>query len=103
MSAIQIEPSGNCALSYNFTGSQFAAYTQFANPQKQLGVAGAPFGMVAADINGDGIINAIDRVEVNNATGSLGYLLPDASLDGIVNAVDRVMVRNNTFRVTQVP
>lgn len=103
MSAIRIEPSGNCALSYNFTGSQFAAYTQFANPQKQLGVAGAPFGMIAADINGDGIINAIDRVEVNNATGSLGYLLPDASLDGIVNAVDRVMVRNNTFRVTQVP
>lgn len=103
MSAVRVAPSGNCSLTYNFTGSNFAAYAEFGEPQKRLGAPGAPFGMVAGDANSDGIINAVDRVAVNNASGSQGYLLPDASLDGIVNAVDRVMVRNNTFRVTQVP
>ncbi len=103
MSSVLITPTNVCGVAYDFTGSLASAYTQFMDAQKQLGTAGAPYGLVAGDANGDGIVNAGDRVLINNASGQTGYLLEDLSLDGIVNAVDRVRVRNNVFYVTQVP
>lgn len=101
-------PSGECLASYDFTDSAAA----FMYPPEggfymisQIKIDTSPntWGMVAGDLNVDGIINSTDRVEAVNNSGSLGYLRFDCSLDGIVNAVDRVTTQNNTFRFSQVP
>lgn len=101
-------PTGECLQSYDFTNPA----TAFMYPPdmgfymiSQIEVDTSPetWGMVAGDLNMDGIINSTDRVEAQNNTGSLGYLRFDCSLDGIVNAVDRVTTQNNTFRFSQIP
>lgn len=50
-----------------------------------------------------GIVNAVDRATVRNASSTMGYTPADVTLDGIVNAADRVAVLNNRFAVGQVP
>ncbi len=51
--------------------------------------------MVAGDVNGDGLINAADRVQVRSEAGS-GVWSSDVTGDGEVNAQDRNIVdRNN--------
>lgn len=101
MSRVRVAPDTLCTLSYNFTSSLPAAYTQFMNAQKQLAVS--VFGLISGDVNADGIVNANDRVLINNTAGQIGYRAEDISLDGIINALDRVRVRENAFFVSQVP
>ena len=48
------------------------------------------WGMIAGDVDQNGIISAADRVEVFTSSG-FGYLDEDVDLSGIINAVDRVI------------
>jgi hypothetical protein len=49
---------------------------------------------LAGDVNGDGIVNIVDKVLVRNAFGSTGEVDEDVNCDGVVNIVDKVIVRN---------
>lgn len=103
MSAVPAVLSPNSSTQYDFTTGQGQAFSSFQLPMVQVATSPDVFAMASGDENQDGIVNATDRVNVRNASGSLGYLSADLSLDGIVDAVDRVLVRNNTFKATQVP
>ncbi len=52
---------------------------------------------LAGDVNGDGIVNIIDKVMVRDAfgqSGEPGSIAADVNLDGVVNIIDKVIVRN---------
>lgn len=115
MSAIPVPiggTNGPCQMAYDFTPAQNTSYWTFQLPQISLNfnpqeqgplIFHPPFGMAAGDINGDGVVNATDRVATQADKGLLGYRATDLSLDGAVNATDRMLVRNNTFKATQIP
>jgi len=101
MSSSKLQPDQNCTSSHDFTTGRQQAYSVIVSPMKEL--APGLYGMVAGDVNIDGVINAPDRVAVRNATGAVGYTDTDVTLDSIVGAADRVAVQNNRFRISQVP
>lgn len=103
MSATPLLLLQNSSAQYDFTTSQGQAISGWDMPMVQVASSPDVFAMVAGDVSGDGIINAVDRVAISNGSGTLGYTSLDANLDGIVNAVDRTIASNNTFRGTQVP
>ncbi len=52
---------------------------------------------ISGDINGDGVVNIIDKVMVRNAfgqSGTPGWIEADVNRDGVVNIIDKVIVRN---------
>lgn len=87
---------------HDFTPAQSQAYMQFQMPMNEV-IPGTFHGTVAGDAWPDGDVDAIDRIEICNSLGMMGYLPGDVNLDGIVNASDLVLAQINTFRVTQVP
>ncbi len=91
---------GRATAGWDFRQGVGRAYQQFQAGQKQVGSVAV---MVGGDVDGDGIINARDRVKSRNALFGIGYVSSDVTLDGAVNASDRTMIRNNVFWVTQVP
>jgi fibronectin type 3 domain-containing protein/photosystem II stability/assembly factor-like uncharacterized protein len=101
MSAVPIPLSIGSSSLYTFTISQAQAYIISMPSMRQLGTG--IYGLSAGDVNGDGVINATDRVAVINAYGMFGYRVEDVSLDGIVNALDYVLTNNNQFITSQVP
>ena len=59
------------------------------------------FGVLEGDVNGDGIVNALDFLAVTNdsgfGTGQSGFnFRADVTCDGIVNALDFLIVRNRS-------
>ncbi len=51
----------------------------------------------AGDVNGDGVVNIVDKVLVRNAFGQggdPGWIPADVNRDGVVNIIDKVIVRN---------
>ena len=46
----------------------------------------------ASDVNGDGIVNILDLVQVSNAFGQRGQVPEDVNGDGVVNIQDLVWV-----------
>jgi hypothetical protein len=51
----------------------------------------------AGDVNGDGVVNIIDKVQVRNhfgESGNPGWIDADVNCDGVVNIIDKVKVRN---------
>ncbi len=101
MSSQRINTDQSCTASHNFTTGQEQAYSIFAVPMKE--VATGVYGMIAGDVQHDGVVNAPDRVAVRNATGTTGYVDTDLSLDSIVGAADRIAAQNNRFQLSQVP
>ncbi len=91
---------GRAMAGWDFRQGVGRAYQQYRAGQKQVGSVAV---MVGGDVDGDGIINARDRVKSRNALFNVGYDSSDVTLDGTVNASDRTMIRNNAFWVTQVP
>lgn len=52
---------------------------------------------LAGDVNSDGVVNIVDKVEVRNAfgqSGDPGWIPADVNVDGVVNIIDKVIVRN---------
>ncbi len=52
---------------------------------------------LAGDVNGDGVVNIVDKVDVRNNFGKKGipgWIDADVNVDGVVNIVDKVIVRN---------
>ncbi len=61
-------------------------------------VVNGVFALVPGNVNADHIINASDRAIVRNSTANVGYSFVDFDGNGIVNAVERVTTRNNLYR-----
>lgn len=99
MSAVKVAGGTTANIQYDFTGST-AVFSPSAAGSKLL--VGSIYGMMGGDVDGNGIIDVVDRTEITNHPG-YGYTVFDISLDGIANAIDRVLARNNVFHVTQVP
>lgn len=59
--------------------------------------------LISGDINGDQIINAVDRSEVWNSRNMSGYILQDANLSRISDAADRSKIWNNRNLAGEVP
>ncbi|MDW3647600.1 MAG: hypothetical protein R8P61_11080 [Bacteroidia bacterium] len=70
--------------------------------QNDLGASGKK-GMVCANANGDGVIDALDRGIFWNFRSTSGYDLHDANCDGVTDALDRGAGWNNRSRSEQVP
>jgi hypothetical protein len=49
---------------------------------------------LAGDVNGNGVVNIIDKVMVRNAFGSSGPNPADVDCSGVVNIIDKVIIRN---------
>ncbi len=52
---------------------------------------------LAGDVDGDGVVNIIDKVEVRNAfgqSGDPGWINADVDCNGVVNILDKVIIRN---------
>jgi hypothetical protein len=52
---------------------------------------------LAGDVNGDGAVNVLDKVQVRNffgQSGAPGFVDADVNCDGAVNILDKVAVRN---------
>lgn len=52
---------------------------------------------LAGDVDGDGVVNILDKVEVRNAfgqSGDPGWINADADCNGVVNILDKVIIRN---------
>ena len=81
-------------ITYNFTSASTQAYGS-----NQIGVDASPirFAVYSGDVNQDGIIDASDLSQVENAADvSLsGYVATDVTGDNIVDASDVSFVENN--------
>jgi hypothetical protein len=98
MSSISIPLSVSTQL-YNFTTGQNKAYG--IDPMKDLG--GGIYGLIAADTDGSGTVNATDRSNAWNQRNFSGYFGTDVDLSGTVNVTDRSVVWNNRNLSTQLP
>ncbi len=98
VSALPVSFAGS-AISYNFTGSNSQA---FGSNQKQLG-AGI-YGIYAGDVNGDGAIDGLDMIGVENDAfvAATGYILTDVNGDGVVDGLDMILVENNSISAISV-
>jgi hypothetical protein len=80
-------------LSYNFSTD----FTQaFGDNLKHLGEG--IYGLYAGDINGDGAVDALDMIPLeNDAAGFVtGYINTDVNGDGSIDALDMILVDNNS-------
>lgn len=103
MSSIPIVLSQNNSEQYDFTTSQNQVFTTGSSSMVQVASNPDIFAMVAEGVHQDGIVNAIDRVDVYNSVGLAGYLSEDLNMDGNVDATDRTIVTRNTFRTVDIP
>jgi hypothetical protein len=80
-------------IEYDFSSGIVQA---FGNNLKDLGEG--LFGMYAGDTNGDGIISALDLIEIGNqaANFSSGYINTDVNGDGVIDALDLIITDNNS-------
>jgi hypothetical protein len=80
------------SISYNFTNAANKAY---GNQMKDLGEG--IFGIYAGDVNTDGHINLTDiNTTASAATAfATGYVATDANGDGSIDALDLILVDNN--------
>jgi len=86
ISASQLIESGDI-YSYDFTDDAIKAY---GGVDAQADLGNGLFGMIAGDLNADGIINGIDHS--NNwilDSGAFGFIMSDANLDIEVNNQDK--------------
>ena len=79
-------------ISYNFTTADsqaFGSNLQFLN----TGI----YGVFSGDSNGDGAVDGLDMIEIDNDAAGFnsGYLVTDLNGDGAVDALDLIMVDNN--------
>jgi len=98
MSSISVPLSISTQL-YNFTTGQNKAYG--IDPMKDLG--SGIYGLITADTDGSGTVNAADRSNAWNQRNLSGYFGTDIDLSGTVNAADRSEIWNNRNLSTQVP
>ena len=88
------------ASTYDFTGSASQAYG--IGGMKQVGPAA--FAMWAGNAaNGDGLVNAEDRLIVKFNLGAVGYNVADLNRDGSVGPDDAALVRAATGTETTLP
>ena len=59
--------------------------------------------MISADVNGDGVVDALDRGELWNNKSTNGYNKHDANMDGVTDALDRGIGWNNRSKTEQLP
>jgi hypothetical protein len=92
VSAAPLTFSGS-PLSYNFTLNEHQA---LGNNLKQLGEG--VFGIFSGDTNGDGAVDALDLIDLENdaANFATGYLFTDLNGDGSVDALDMILADNNS-------
>ncbi len=86
---------------YDFTTALAQAYMSFQNPMNAVG-AGV-YGMVAADVDRNGLVDAVDRASILSTMSLMGYNDEDANMNGTVDLPDDTLSINNAFRATQVP
>jgi len=98
MTANKVTLSGLPTL-YDMRTDQSKTYGTSA--MKDLG--GGFFGMITADTDGSGTVNASDRSNTWNERNLSGYYGTDVDLSGTVNAADRSATWNNRNISTQVP
>jgi hypothetical protein len=99
MSASPVALSGGTSpVAYDFSTGQAKAFGT-----TPMALAGTNYALISGDPNGDGLVNALDRVATRNNLGVGTYNAADVNLDGIVNALDRVVTRNNLGLASQVP
>ncbi len=90
-SAAPISFAGS-SISYNFTDAASKAY---GNNQKDLGEG--VFGLYAGDANQDGYISATDINLITSMASSFatGYIACDINGDGVIDALDLIQADNN--------
>jgi len=90
-SAVPVSFSSNI-ISYNFSNAVTNAY---GNNLKDLGEG--VYGLFAGDANQDGLINEADIDMISTAAQQFttGYVTPDINGDGMVDAVDLILTDNN--------
>ena len=98
MSSISVPLSISTQL-YNFTTGQNKAYG--IDPMMDLG--GGIYGLITADTDGSGTVNAADRSNAWNQRNLSGYFGTDVDLSGTINAADRSEIWNNRNLSTKVP
>lgn len=76
-------------ISYNFTTEQTQA---FGN---NLILKAGFWCLISGDVDGNGIINAVDRAFAWNLRNSSGYFPEDVNGDGLIDAQDRGIIWNN--------
>ncbi len=99
MTANSVALNMNSTTSLNFTTSGLGTWG--VNAQGSLG--GNILGLVAADVDVSGLINAVDRSIIWNNRNLISYHISDTNLDGVVNAIDRSIVWNNRNKIQQIP
>lgn len=88
MSALTMNASIRVA---DFSNGSTALYSTTAQATLSAGV----YGMIAGDIDQNGVVSASDRSEAWNDRNATGYRTADVGLNGLVSAADRSVVWNN--------
>lgn len=78
------------------------AITQYYGSDAKL-ITGSIYGLYAGDVNGNGVINAVDRNLVITNNSSMTYNNADLNLNAVVNAADRNIVISNNSKLCLVP
>jgi hypothetical protein len=100
MSKNSVPLNSSSSTLYDFTSSSDKYYGTNGTKELETGV----WGMWAGNAMNDKVINAGDRLEVFNNSGTINtYLNADVTLDKIVNAGDRLMTLNNVGSISSVP
>jgi hypothetical protein len=89
--ALPVDFSGG-TISYDFTTTASQA---FGDNQKDLGEG--VFGFYGGDANGDGSVDALDFIDLDNDASAFasGYIITDINGDGAVDALDLIVTDNN--------
>jgi len=83
----------------NFTDGSVPLYLNTAQATLSPGV----YGMIAGDIDQNGVVAAADRSLTWNDRNTTGYRTADVGLDGLVSAADRSVVWNNRNLSSMLP
>ncbi len=80
-------------LVYNFTTAAAQAYGS------NMIQVGPKYGIFSGDVNQDGVVNAIDVSDTDNAAFNFltGYIPTDVNGDRVANALDVAIADNNAF------
>lgn len=98
MSASPVSLSATTTAVHNFTDTPFKV---FGSSSQTATLGAAKYGMLAGDINQDGIISRDDSNEWILSNGhNNAYLSADLNMDGIVNNSDFSLFRPNTYRLS---